>query len=836
MSNYIGIPVVAMGCYLFLFLAFLAAKKNKIINSFLVVLLVFLIWTIGSFFMRMQLYPGVNFWFNLSIIGLIMLPFAFFNFVHAFVGSREKLLWYVWLILGILNCIMNINSGFYIPCPDVVTLPNGTISYEYHLSWTIGILFVCAGITVIHMLCLVFSYSKKDSLASKQFQPIIIGIICLFMGHIATLFPVFKGFPTDVLSGIINAFFMFYALYKRRLFKLTLLVSRGVIYVTSVLISVLLFANLVRPMERFMRENLNGISQYSVLVIALLFTVATLLVSNILKKFIDGLFAKEELLQAEYMKEFSLAIAKSLEVNEIMEQLVTTIHKTIEVDKIFVCTADVAEKKFMILHSTSPLDGKSINLGLDNPAIKWLIQNNKCILMKEFQRSKYYKSMWDIEKKQLHDLKIECIAPLKDGEDLVGIILLSQKKRGRSYTYSDLNLLASINTISSIAIKNSRMYEKAFLEARTDELTGLLNRKYFYERLQLEFERCKGESLALAIINMDDFKLYNQLYGMKEGDEALKAIAKIIKASVGENGYVARYSGKEFAIILPNYDVLCAKKLVETIRLQIENMNRKDKEYVFKVLTFSGGISAIPYSASNVKELVENADMAVFHVKRGGKNAILIYEANVISSGETLNQVDKEAVYLGYAGTIYALTAAIDTKDHYTFNHSKQVAHYATELAKACGMNMDFVEIVREAGLLHDIGKIGIPEHVLNKPGRLTQEEYEIMKTHVEYSVGIIRNLPSLDYVIPAVIAHHERYDGKGYPRGIKGVDIPLSARILCIADAFDAMVSKRTYKEAYKVEYAIEEMTRQAGKQFDPELAGKFVELVRNHSITVEY
>ncbi len=149
-------------------------------------------------------------------------------------------------------------------------------------------------------------------------------------------------------------------------------------------------------------------------------------------------------------------------------------------------------------------------------------------------------------------------------------------------------------------------------------------------------------------------------------------------------------------------------------------------------------------------------------------------------------------------------------------------------------MNKESVAIIEEAALLHDIGKIGIPEHILNKPGRLEVEEYEIMKEHVENSIGIIRHLPSLDYVIPAVIGHHERWDGRGYPRRISGEDIPLAARILCIADSFDAMVSKRSYKDAYSTERAIGIVRNEAGRQFDPQLAELFVTLVENGTINV--
>ena len=184
---------------------------------------------------------------------------------------------------------------------------------------------------------------------------------------------------------------------------------------------------------------------------------------------------------------------------------------------------------------------------------------------------------------------------------------------------------------------------------------------------------------------------------------------------------------------------------------------------------------------------------------------------------------------------IYALTATIDTKDHYTFTHSKNVAYYACELAYAIGLKEDVVEIIREAALLHDIGKIGIREDILNKQGKLTSEEYEIMKGHVENSIGIIRYLPSLDYVIPVVISHHERWDGRGYPRGISKEDIPIGGRILCVADSFDAMTSKRSYKESFTLEYAIKELKNQAGKQFDPQLAEVFVRLLESGHIKLQ-
>lgn len=837
MYNYSFISVTALFCYMILFVAFMAAQKTKIIHSFLVVLAAFLLWTGGSLAMRMELWPGVEFWFHFSIVGLIILPFTFFNFIYALVDSDDTILWWSWLILAVINNAANIKWGFYIPCPEVIRLANGSAGFVYHIGWPIIILFITMSFPIIHMFYLVHKSYRKNTVERNQLKPIFAGIVILFIGHAGTLVPVFRGFPTDVLSGIINAGFMFYALYKKHLFRLTLLVSRGVVYGISTLLVALLFANYINPLQEFIQRNMPVFAGSSLLIVAVCFALVTFLLSSVVKTFIDILFTKGELVQTENLKKFSTAVSKSLEVADIVEEISTVIQETLAVETIYICLADQAGENYETAHRSRPISGVNITIRGDNPMVEWMRQNRRCIQISEFRRTVLFKSMWEEEKQLIRELGIQCMLPLQDEESLAGIVLLASKKKGKSYGYDDLNFLESVSSIASIAVRNSRLYEKACMEARTDELTGLLNRKYFYELLNQQYEKKPNKELALIIINIDDFKLYNQLYGMKEGDAALQNAAKIISATVGERGYVARYSGKEFAAALPEFDVLAARNIAESIRMQILNMNKRATDYALKVLTVSCGICTIPYSASNIKQLVENADMAVFSVKRKGKNGVMVYDigSHIEGNAKGGEPLVREEVYTSYQSTIYALTAAIDAKDHYTFSHSRHVAEYAGILAEEYGMSEDFIELVREAGLLHDIGKIGIPEHILNKPGRLEPEEYETMKGHVEAAIGIIRNLPSLDYVIPAVIGHHERYDGKGYPRGIAGEDIPLSARILCIADSFDAMVSKRSYKDRCSLEFAMEEILKQAGRQFDPQLAPLFVEAVRKGKIKPE-
>ena len=303
---------------------------------------------------------------------------------------------------------------------------------------------------------------------------------------------------------------------------------------------------------------------------------------------------------------------------------------------------------------------------------------------------------------------------------------------------------------------------------------------------------------------------------------------------MGESGYTARYGAKEFAVLLPGYDLFSARNLVESIAKQIYVMNNRRTDMKLKPITVSAGISAAPYAAKNVKELLENVDLAVYHVKHSGKNGIQVFDTMFRNANKNIVSTNRAHIYQEYKSTIYALTAAIDAKDSYTFEHSCHVSDYAVLLAKKIGLEPNDIEIAKEAGLLHDIGKIGIPESILKKQGRLNDEEYEIMKTHVTNSIEMIHFLPNMNYVIPAVLSHHERYDGKGYPRGLKGEDIPLLGRILAVCDSFDAMTTKRTYKEAMSIDYAISELEHNKGTQFDPKLAEAFIELLKEGKIEV--
>lgn len=832
MDTYGYISSIALFCYIFMMLIFSAAKKNRLVNSFLTLMTAMIAWTGGSFLMRIQMWPSYIFWYHVSIAGLMLLTYAYYQFVVCFIGEAKPLISKIYFAALTLCTIVNIPSGIFLKWPEIVEF-GGTFHFVYNsIDWKVCIMFGVAGVVVLHMFYILFRACRQDRNKIRQLKFIFMGIGVLFAGHLALMIPAFSGFPIDIVGGIINALLLMYALIKRRLFRLKLLGSPSICYGMGVCLSLVLFYVLSSYLDQFIQKYFYWAANFALIINIIFYTCLLLTMAFVWRSFANNVFIKEEILQAENLKEFSANVSKSLDLNTIMDEIIAVIKKTIHVEHIYICVQNKENSAYEIVHSDQPLFDRSFIISNTNPVITWFQNNQDNLELKDFRYSIEYKSMWEEEKRQLNNLNAEYCVALKDGDELAGIIFLSVEKAKHRLSYDDLSFMSSVSSIASIALKNARLYEKAYYEARTDELTGLLNRKYFYEVLQSEFDAHKDASLALLIINIDDFKLYNQLYGMKQSDEALRQVAAILLANVGDRGYVARYSGKEFAVLLPDYDLFSARNLAESIRTQIMDMNKYATDYKLKALTVSIGISAAPYAARSVKELVDNADMAVYHVKHHGKNGIMIFD--MILEGQAPEK-DHINVYQEYESTIYALTAAIDTKDHYTFTHSNNVAYYATELGKALGLNADMIEIIRQAALLHDVGKIGISEAILNKPGKLTDDEYEIIKGHVEASIGIIRHLPSLDYVIPAVIGHHERYDGRGYPRRIAGEDIPLTARILCIADSFDAMTSARCYKKALPLDKVITIFKEESGRQFDPKLADLFIRCINDGTIAFE-
>lgn len=368
----------------------------------------------------------------------------------------------------------------------------------------------------------------------------------------------------------------------------------------------------------------------------------------------------------------------------------------------------------------------------------------------------------------------------------------------------------------------------------SDCLTGVMNHRYFHQLLHesVTSARERNGTVALLMVDLDKFRMVNDCFGHAAGDEILKQVAKSLPECVPQEHSIARYAGEEFAVILPGagmqVGVDAAERICRTIaanRFLIPGGPSEALEMPV-TLTVSIGVAVYPTHCTDADGLTMAADIALYRAKHLGRDRVCSY-----------GSLDQEAYadpYQAYAfiqdptkAAIEALAAAVDARDRYTRHHSENVSTYATRLAERIGLSPSEVDLLRMTSLLHDVGKIGIPDYILNKPGALTEEEMAVIRTHPTMGEVIVRSSRNLEGILPGVLHHHERFDGTGYPHGLSGQDIPIQARIIAIADAFDALTTTRPYRESLSVADALEVLKENSGAQFDPDLVPLFIEIV---------
>jgi diguanylate cyclase (GGDEF)-like protein/putative nucleotidyltransferase with HDIG domain len=355
--------------------------------------------------------------------------------------------------------------------------------------------------------------------------------------------------------------------------------------------------------------------------------------------------------------------------------------------------------------------------------------------------------------------------------------------------------------------------------ARTDVLTGLLNRRGFEEAFELELERARrgGHTLSVLVGDLDNFKLINDRFGHYHGDLALARASTILARRKRRIDTVARLGGEEFALIVPDADDHAAYMLAERLRTSLREAFATEP----LPLTISFGVASFPAHGESYEALVGGADDALYAAKELGRDRTVIYSREVVG---ILTPVDRpNGPRNEHLATVLALAEALDIRDAATSRHSKTVSRYAEMIAREIGLTPDLVERMRLAGMLHDIGKIAVSNMLLTKPEPLTDDEWVEMRRHAEIGARILANARLAD-IGEWVLAHHERPDGYGFPFGIANGDIPLEARILSVADAYEAMTSDRVYRPAMTHEAAQEELRRHAGSQFDERVVAAFL------------
>lgn len=486
-------------------------------------------------------------------------------------------------------------------------------------------------------------------------------------------------------------------------------------------------------------------------------------------------------------------------------------------------------------------------------------------------------SMDSPHKPLLPDSLAAIALPVFYAEQLHGVLYV-ESSVPIEFSEEGILLLRTLADLIAGALHNAFSFQKAQEQAITDGLTGVKTHRFFMEALSAEWKRSTraGRAFALVLMDLDRFKFVNDFYGHLEGDLVLQRVGHILETNCRRSDVVARYGGDEFVILMPETNMEHARQLATKLRGWVS----ADPLLREKNISASFGIACYPLHGSSPQELIQVADASMYLSKHQGGNAVSTadhfdpneakkWKRDVLEAylGVTLKRLfstgpeafeeiysrlkqfteslattetpggkptvptsteGPEGLPQAVLDTVTSLAFAIDAKDHYTQGHSQKVSAYAALIAESMQMTDAQIEEIRLGGVLHDIGKVAIPENILNKSGPLNPEEWETMKAHVRFGAKILDPLKPLGRIREMVLHHHEFFDGSGYPDGLTGEGIPLGARIIAVADAYDTITSDRTYKKGRSSPEALAELERCANAQFDGAIVEVFVRTMR--------
>ncbi len=819
------IPLLTSIFYLVLLALALQRSGNRTGKLFIYYLAVAATWSFTSFMVHLNAPESQTlFWNEILVVVLIWTLVAYYHFALGYTERRPGIL----LLLAYLALIGLAVASFTGHVVEYSRVVNGITDYQLYVPAAIYMAITGFTFSILVLSLLIIKYRhSSDPRERNRTMYLFAAWVLLVLLTYTNYIPGLQKLPLDHIGNFANALIISYAISQYRLFDIKLVARTGIAYFLS--IAVVIFGcvgTIFMVLQVFPNENTTSIILFVTIIFLLLVAVFRPLYKFI-QKVIDRIFYPQTYEYRNALMSFSAKMSFMLDLNELALEMLPTLCKAIDINwaGLLLQTNDSGDFSLRYVQP-EPVIKKEFNLSADSLVVSWLDRNDQSLDPKQIDNIPEFKGLWQAEKEQLTNSELGMLYPLKSRDHLVCILALGQKRLPRIFTHEDLELVRAMSNQAGIIIENAQLFTQANTRATTDELTGLYNHRHFHERIEQEIARGSrfGNTFSLIMIDIDLFKSYNDIYGHLAGDQVLRRVGHYISSSVRSIDMAFRYGGEEFAIILPEARLDDAFKVAERIRKTIESKSSSRS----MPITVSLGLANWPNDGVMKEEIIGRADAALYRAKEMGRNRTCL-SSEIVKMGTALieNELETQPKALSI---IYALAATVDAKDSYTYGHSRKVSEYAVMMGETMNMPPDKISILRAAGLLHDIGKVGVPDSILTKKSALTCEEWNPIRTHPDLGVEILKHVIDLVNCLPAIQHHHEHYDGSGYPNGLKTVSIPLEARILAIADAYDAMTSPRPYRSQLALEEALLELRRCAGTQFDPELVEIFCGMMRPH------
>ena len=812
------IPLLAVLLYGGLFLAVARSKSLSQIQerrAFREYLLTMLFWSLGAFLVLID-NGDVVVEFRLMLVPAIGSMVALFRFTQAALGRRWR-----WAILVYLYAAAAMTITMFTNWVIVsASMQAGVLSYEFAPPFV----FVVGpgyGLYFYSLIQLMRGYrTSDDPHLRNRLRYLISGLVLVITFTLVNFTPLGR-YPIDIAGNGLSALLIAYAILRHNLLDIRVVIRKGLLYsIPTVLIGTGYFLVISLALRLF-----NHYSGTGIFILSLIVAVLTALIAQPLRdkaqSWIDRLFFREKYNSGLMLQRLSSQAASILDLDIITNLILEETTSILHIEKVAFFLKREDSDDYFLTARRGLSSNVMINLSKNHPIVLWFSSHNQLLTRHDVNVAPQFKALWGRERDELEKIEAELFIPLRVKGELVGIFALGAKRSEEGFSQDDQLTLTTLANQVAVTIENARLYTAE--QHRREELDTL------YEMARILVVSNDVETVLNNIAQHTIQSVHTtfvRILTLEKGGGFLCRTAYPIRDMENDLGI-----GKIEPLSTKKYYQRAISLGKPLVLEWDDSFNEKDRHDLF--LDFANSLCISPLLVGD--ELV--GLLVLGETRRTSRepfdpdklklvNAISDQAASALRRATFYEQLEE-----GFVQTVLALAKALDARDSYTQDHSQRMAALTDSLCQKLRIDENQIEAIRLAAALHDIGKIGIPDEILRKPGPLTSQEWDLMKLHPKIGADIIAPVAKLVNVAPIIMAHQEKFDGSGYPYGLKGEQIPMGARVLAVVDAYVAITDERVYRKARSHEEAIAELVKHSGSQFDPAVVDAFVQSIGDGS-----
>ena len=824
----IFIPSAAIVSYLLLYLmASLSKPQNTFKRRFRLYLACMFLWSATSMIVLLDI-GDTLFWFRTMTSFALASVLSVYHFTLPILNHElryEKFV-YFYSIVGIL---INQFTSLVTPSADII---NGSVIYEFtpFMAMVAGPNYIILFICIYHLMR--SAQNSKDETQITRFALFGMAIGMIILGNTLNLTDLGQ-YPVDIAANVVAAFILAYAILQHQLLDIKVVFRKSVLYfVPTIIIGAGYFLVINIALDVFHAHTKGQLFSTS-LMVSIIAALIFQPFRDAIQNWIDRYFFRERYNSVRMLQRVSEAASSVIHLDELSRMILKEITQAMHIERAALFLRQNGAKTFSVASQYGMKLPPRTYLNNDHPLIQSISENEYVVSQQALETNPRFRAVWGQEQEIIQAINADVYVPLVAKGELLGFMALGPKLSEQIYSSEDKQILLTLSHQIAIAVQNAQLYSISQQE--------LIQRRETEQRLQLQLKRLSAlQNINIAITTNIDLQIPLYLL-LEQVTDQLEVDAADVLLMDEEHQQLVFVAGRGFQTEALKYTKLnvgegLAGRAAEIMDVvHINNLGEEPTSLEQSPLLEEEGFMAY-YGAPLISKGKVQGVLELFHRTPLNPDQDWVSFLNTLTS-ETAIAVDNALLFrdleksnldlaVAYETTLEGWARTLELRDRETEGHSQRVMDLTLRLARKMGISDEELIHIQRGAVLHDIGKMGVPDNILLKEGPLTDEEWKIMRKHPVYAYEMLSTIPFLRKAIDIPYSHHEKWDGSGYPRGLKGEEIPLSARIFAIVDVWDALRSDRPYRKAWSAEDTLEYIKEQSGKHFDPIVVKAFMEI----------